>query len=128
MADFQNLKYGINHIHPNRHTVQMQVREKYTRRGAGKILLLQILTPTTFNSLLCQKGNVIEDGLLGKYSVITQKKSKLKFFIDISACPKRMFSGNCLSKRLTGWVLAKSLILVAYTLQYRNIYDTSELS
>ena len=42
--------------------------------------LLQILIPTIFNTLLCQKGqftlqfsHVIEDGLIGKYLVITQK-------------------------------------------------------
>ena len=45
--------------------------------------LLQILITTTFNSLLCQKGNsnfsyVLEDGLFGKYVVITPKMSKLK--------------------------------------------------
>ena len=47
--------------------------------------LLQILTPTTFSSLLCQKGDLhfslaLEDGLLGKYLFITSKKSKLKIF------------------------------------------------
>ena len=43
--------------------------------------LLQILIPTTFSSLLCHKEQftlVLEDGLLGKYLVITPKKSKLK--------------------------------------------------
>ena len=46
--------------------------------------LLQILVPATFDSLKCvKKGNlhfsyVLEDGLLGKYLVITPQKSKLK--------------------------------------------------
>ena len=45
--------------------------------------LLQILVPDTCNSFVCQKGNlhfssVLEDGLLGKYLVITHRKSKLK--------------------------------------------------
>ena len=40
--------------------------------------LLQILILTTFNSLLCQLhiSHVKEDGLLGKYFVITTQKSK----------------------------------------------------
>ena len=42
--------------------------------------LFQILIPTTMNCLVCQKGNihfnyVVEDGLLGKYLVITPQKS-----------------------------------------------------
>ena len=46
--------------------------------------LLQILIPATFNSLDCvKKGNVhfsyvLEYSLLGKYLVITPKKTKLK--------------------------------------------------
>ena len=45
--------------------------------------LLQILIPATYNSLVCQKGNlhfsyVLEDGLLRKYLVITPQKSKMK--------------------------------------------------
>ena len=45
--------------------------------------LLQILIPATSNSLVFQKGNlhfsyVLEDGLLGKYLVITTQKSKFK--------------------------------------------------
>ena len=53
---------------------------------------------------------VLKDGLLGKYLVITPKKSKLKFFIEIFACQKRLWlSGKCPSKRQAGRVLAKSL-------------------
>ena len=46
--------------------------------------LLQILIPATINSLVCQKGqftlhlDVLEDGLLGQYLIITPRKSKLK--------------------------------------------------
>ena len=46
--------------------------------------LVQILIPAIYNSLVCQKGQftlqliVLEDGLLGKYLVITPLKSKLK--------------------------------------------------
>ena len=45
--------------------------------------LFQILKSATFNSLVCQIGNlhfsyVLEDSLLGKYLVITPQKSKLK--------------------------------------------------
>ena len=46
--------------------------------------LLQTLIPATINSLKCvKKGNlhfsyVLEDGLLGKYLVITPRKSELK--------------------------------------------------
>ena len=46
--------------------------------------LLQILIPATFDSLVCPKGQftlqlyVLEDGLSGKYLVITPQKSKLK--------------------------------------------------
>ena len=45
--------------------------------------LLQILIPATINSLVCQKGQFTlqlcpRSGLLGKYLVITPRKSKLK--------------------------------------------------
>ena len=45
--------------------------------------LLQIFIPATCNGLVCQKSNihfsyVLEDGLIGKYLVITPQKSKLK--------------------------------------------------
>ena len=58
---------------------------KISARPDLAINLLQILIPATINSLVCQKGNlhfsyVIEDGLLGKYLVITTQKSKLKNF------------------------------------------------
>ena len=74
LADFQNLKYGINHIHPNRRTMQMQDRGKYTRRGAGKILLI----PTTFNSLLCQKGQCHRRWFSKKIFGYYPKKVKIK--------------------------------------------------
>ena len=84
--------------------------------------LLQILIPTTFNSLLCQKANlhfssVLKNGLLGKYLIITPKKSKLKIekkymkkiFVEIFACPKSRFSGTSCPKDRQD-VLAKSLL------------------
>ena len=58
-----------------------------------------------------KKGNlhfshVIEDGLLEKYSIIIQKNQNSKFFTKIFARPKKRFSGNFLSKRQVGRVLA----------------------
>ena len=47
--------------------------------------------------------------MLGKYLVITPKKSKLKNHLEIFACPNRRFLGNYLSTRQVGRVLAKSL-------------------
>ena len=73
--------------------------------------LLQILIPTTFIVAQCvKKGNlhfsyVLEDGILGKYLVITPQKSKLKNHHKSFS----RFSGNYLSKRQVGRVLAKSL-------------------
>ena len=62
--------------------------------------LLQILIPTTFNSLLCRKRQFTLQlcpkrwfvrMLFGYYP----QKSKLKIhYIEILACPKRRFSGN----------------------------------
>ena len=58
----------------------MPVQNSYFKISARPDLatyLLQILIPATFNSLVCQKGQftlllyVLEDGLLGKYLVIT---------------------------------------------------------
>ena len=46
---------------------------------------------------------VLEDDLLGKDLVSTQIKSKLKFFIEFFACPKRRFQENaCTKNRLEG--------------------------
>ena len=59
--------------------------------------LLQILVPAIINSLVCQKGNlhfsyVLEDGLLGKYLVITPQKSKSNIiFLEFFACPNSFF-------------------------------------
>ena len=88
--------------------------------------LLQILTLTTFNSILCQKCQFTlqlcpERLCFGKCLVITPKKSK--FPIEIFACPKRRFSGNCLSfnKGQAGRVLAKSLFVLFADLDVRKI-------
>ena len=64
--------------------VQNSITKIYARPDLAT-QLLQILTPTTFSSILCQKGDLyfslaLEDGLLGKYLFITSKKSKLKNF------------------------------------------------
>ena len=78
--------------------------------------LLQILIPATVESLVCQKeqctfSNVLEDGLLGKYLVITPQKSKLKNHHRNFCLSKQEVLGNYLSKRQVGRVLAKSLVL-----------------
>ena len=76
---------------------------------------LYILILTTFNSLLCQKGHFTlqlcpRRWFVSKITWLLPPKSKnWKLFIEIFACPKRRFSGNCISKRQAGWVLAKSL-------------------
>ena len=65
---------------------------------------LQILTPTTFNCV--RKHNlyfrrVLEDGILGKYLVITPQKSLIEIFqfsIEIFSCLKKYFSRKYLSK------------------------------
>ena len=66
---------------------KMPVRNSYFKISARPDLatyLLQILIPATYNSLECVKKSnlhfsyVLEDGLLGKYLVITPLKSKLK--------------------------------------------------
>ena len=59
--------------------------------------------------------------MFGKCLVITPKKSK--FPIEMFACPKRRFSGNCLSfnKGQAGRVLAKSLFVLFADLDVRNI-------
>ena len=44
-----------------------------------------------------------------------------KFFVESSACPKRRFLGNCMSKRPAGLVLAKSLLFL------RKVKVASEL-
>ena len=75
--------------------------------------LLQILIPTTFNGLLCQKGQLtLQLGpriwLFGKYLVITLQKSKLKILhrkfclsqkggLQETACPKDGKDGSWLS-------------------------------
>ena len=64
---------------------------------------------------MSEKGNldfshVLDDGLLGKVMIVSQKKSKkLKYFTETSACLKRRFSGNCPFKIKAGRVLAESL-------------------
>ena len=59
--------------------------------------LLQILILTAFNSLVSKKpvytSYVLSDGLLGKYLVITPRRSKLKIlYLKYFACPRRKFS------------------------------------
>ena len=66
------------------------------------------------NAYCVEKGDLhfsyfLKGGLLGRYLVITPKKSKLKILIEILAYPKRRFSRNYRSKRQAGRVLAKSL-------------------
>ena len=69
--------------------------------------LLQVHIPNTSIILLCQKGNidfshVCEDGLLGKYLVITPKKFKLKITHDfLLPVQKEGFQGTARPK--TGW-------------------------
>ena len=75
--------------------------------------LLQFLIPTIFGSRLCQKGNVhishvLEDDLLRKYLVITPNVKIINYkILEIFACPKIRFSGNCLSKRQVVRIFAK---------------------
>ena len=61
--------------------------------------LLQIHVPTILNSLLCQKRQFTLQPCLRRW-----------FVRNIEDCTKRRFSGNCLSKRHAGQVLAKSLV------------------
>ena len=96
----------------------MSVQNSNSKLSASPDLannLLQILVSTTFNSLLCQKGNlhyVLKNGLLGKYLVITPKtkKSKLKILYRKCCLSKKEISSKLpvQRKRLDG-VLAKSL-------------------
>ena len=80
--------------------------------------LLQILTSTyqLCSIVYCVKkdslhfSHALEDCLLEKYLIITPKRSYWKFSIEIFACPKRRFSGNCLSKTQAGRVLIQSLV------------------
>ena len=53
---------------------------------------------------------VYEDALLKKYLVISAKIENSPQKIE--TCPTRSFSGNCLSKRQAGRVLAKSLLKI----------------
>ena len=76
--------------------------------------LLQSLIPTTFNSLLCQKWQFTyllchRKWFLRIIFVFTPKMSKLNILNRNFCLSKRCFSGNCLSKRQVGPVLAKSL-------------------
>ena len=72
--------------------------------------LLQILIPTTFNSLFCQKGQFTLESYPRKWDFsqifgynpkkVQIKNSSKNFF----SCPKRsFFLGNCLSNTMTGW-------------------------
>ena len=84
---------------------------KYSARPDLAILsYFKSLYQLHFTAFCVKKGNlhlshVLEDKLLGKYVVITLKKSILTW-------PNRCVSGNCLSKRQVGRVLAKSLPVV----------------
>ena len=69
--------------------------------------LLQILIPTTFYCLLCQKGQFTLQPC-PRGSLVWKM---LIFFHRNFACPKWRFSGNYLSKRRAGGLLAKSLPL-----------------
>ena len=75
------------------------------------IYLLQILV-TTFNNILCWKGQfklqLCPRRCLNIW-LLPSKSPNWKFFIENFACPERRFSGNYLSKRQAGWVLAESL-------------------
>ena len=79
--------------------------------------LLQILIPTTFNSLLGQDGQCTLQPCPKRWFVrnnvwLVPQKSQIGKLINIFfACPKRRFSGNCLAKRQVRLVLAKSLSL-----------------
>ena len=71
--------------------------------------LFQITLPSTYISLLCQKGNshfsyVLEDGLLGKYLVITPKKSKLKI-LHRRFCLSKKEVFRKLPLQKTGWTV-----------------------
>ena len=73
---------------------KMPVQNSNSKIPADTDLATILLIPTTFNSLLCQKSNlhfsyVLKDGLVGKYLVITLKKSKLKI----------PYRNSCLSKK-----------------------------
>ena len=71
--------------------------------------LLHIIIPTSFTSLMCQKGQFTLYPCPGRWFVMKrfgfypQRSHKWKFFIILFACPKRSFSRNCLSKRQAGW-------------------------
>ena len=71
--------------------------------------LLCILVLTTSKAYCVKKGILhficVVKGLFRKYLVITTKKSKLNFFLEIFACPKRRFLGNCLSTKQAGRAL-----------------------
>ena len=49
------------------------------------------------------------------------KMLKLKFFIEMFACPKR-FSGNCLSKRQVGRVLAIKTLMSGVEMTVQSVY------
>ena len=86
--------FGISHNFQDRspvHRVLARISKMPVQNSNFKIsarpdlatYVLKILIPATFNSLVCQNGNlyvsyVLEDSLLGKYLVITPQKSKLK--------------------------------------------------
>ena len=76
--------------------------------------LLQIIMPTTFDSLLCPKCQFTLQQcirrlfIMKRYMVISPKIKTFEFFMEIFACLKRSFSGNHLSKRQGGQALAKS--------------------
>ena len=89
---------------------------KISARPDLAINLLQILIPATLNNQVYQKGQftlqLFPRRWLLKYLVITPPKSKLKNLHRNFCLSKQEFLGNCLSKRLTRQVLAKSLIIV----------------
>ena len=72
---------------------------------------------------MSKKGNlhlsyVLEDGLLGKYLVITPQR----VIIEIFACPNRRFLGNYLSKRQVGQDLAKSVYRMIDFIIQQNLH------
>ena len=79
------------------------------------LLLFQIRIPTTFYSLLCQKGQFTHQPCPRRWFCLENiwllpiKGQNWKFFKEIFACPKSGFSGKYLSKRKAGRVMAKSL-------------------
>ena len=79
--------------------------------------LLQVLILTKFGNLLGQKGQkftlrlslTLRRWFVWKYLNIASKRYKRSNYIR-DVCLIRSISGNCMSRRQAGWVLAESLI------------------